>query len=151
MARRAQARKATRGRGRYIAAACGELSRRCRPPAVAGGGESGARAARNVAASRARDAPLAALMVWKHGVAPLQMHGCGRSEGGMSCERRKTEGGRDGGTKGQREGACVCVCERERDRGEGEGIEGESSSVITGSDIISMLFSLLLFLFDFFT
>ena len=78
MARRAQARKATRGRGRYIAAACGELSRRCRPPAVAGEGESGAPAARNVAASRARDAPLAALMVWKHGVAPLQMHGCAR-------------------------------------------------------------------------
>ena len=74
MARRAQARKATRGSGRYIVAACD----RCRPPAVAGGGESGARAARNVAASRARDAPLAALMVWKHGVAPLQMHGCAR-------------------------------------------------------------------------
>jgi hypothetical protein len=31
----------------------------------------------------------------------------------MLCERRKAEGGRDGGTKGQREGACVCVRERE--------------------------------------
>ena len=50
------------------------------------------------------------------------MGGC---EGGMLCERRKAEGGRDGGTKGQREGVCVCVCVRERDRGEGEGIEEE--------------------------
>jgi hypothetical protein len=48
MARRAQARKATRGSGRYIVAACD----RCRPPAVAGGGESGARAARSVAGER---------------------------------------------------------------------------------------------------
>ena len=36
--------------------------------------------------------------------------GVGGCEGGMLCERRKAEGGRDGGTKGQREGACVCVC-----------------------------------------
>ena len=47
--------------------------------------------------------------------------GVGGCEGGMLCERRKAEGGRDGGTKGQREGACVCVCERERRMRERKG------------------------------